>query len=173
MRCHVLGDTARLDVLAKDLPRTHASHRLPTRVEKQDSLARSLLQLWAQLAQVDGDSTHCLPPDRHQSLLRPLAEDAYERLVEHEVAHAQRDPFTHAESGAVCELEHCAVAKRHGFVQCRRLYQLGDLFGTQHVRQLAPALGCLEPLAGIAHNVAFVEKELVVSAQRRDVTSYR
>src|SRR5687768_6246905 len=63
VRTHVLRDAGLLDVMAEDLPRSHARERRAARVEEQDALPAAFLQLWPKLAQVDGNRPDRPAPD--------------------------------------------------------------------------------------------------------------
>ena len=120
-----------------------------------------------QLAQIDRDRANRSPADRHEALLRSLSEHAHQMILQHHIAHAERDPFRDAKAGAVGQLEHRAVAKGQRLVERRRGEQLLDFVDAEHFGQRAPALRRLEALARIAHDVAFAEQEFEVACAPR------
>src|SRR5213075_1791340 len=67
---HRFGDSYLVDVFAQNLPRTHAGHRLPARIEKKNAFALTLFQFWPLLAEIDRDRANRSTSNRHQSLLR-------------------------------------------------------------------------------------------------------
>src|SRR6266849_2330363 len=166
---HRFGDSGLVHVLAQDLPRAHARQRLSARIEEQDSLALTLLQLWAELAQIDRNRANRAAADGNEALLGALAEYADEVVLEHHVANAQRNPFRDPEPGAIRKLEHCPVAKRQRLVKRRSGKKLLDLFNAEHFRKRAPLLWRFEALAGITHDVSLPEHEFEVRANGRHV----
>src|SRR6267142_1056770 len=64
------GDPGLVHVFAKDLPGAHARQWLSARVEEQDPLALPLLQLWAELAQIDRNRANCAATDGNEALIR-------------------------------------------------------------------------------------------------------
>src|SRR6267142_784939 len=87
------GDPGLVHVFAKDLPGAHARQWLSARVEEQDPLALPLLQLWAELAQIDRNRANCAATDGNEALLGAFAEYADEVVLKHHVANAERNPF--------------------------------------------------------------------------------
>ena len=67
--------------------------------------ALPLLESRSQLPHVRCECPNGPPADRDEPLLASLSEDADQALVEHDVAHADRDPFRHAQPGSVRQLE--------------------------------------------------------------------
>src|SRR4029077_19034243 len=96
-----------------------------------DSLALPLLELWAELAQIDRNRANCAATDGNEALLGAFAEYADEVVLKHHVANTERNPFRDPESGAIRKLEHCPVSKRERLVQRRSGEKLLDLFNPQ------------------------------------------
>src|SRR4029077_18335550 len=109
-----LRDSDLINVLTKNLPRTHAGERAAARIQKESSLSLALLQLRAKLAQIDRDRADRSAPNWNEALLCALAEYPHDVVGKHDVANPERNPFRDAESRPICELEHCAVAEREG-----------------------------------------------------------
>src|SRR5687768_14067908 len=167
----VLLDPGLVHVLAQDLPGAHATQRLAAGVQQQHPLPLPLLQPRPQLAHVDGRGADRGPADGHEALLASLAEDAEESLVEKQISHAERDPLGDAESRAVGQLEHRAVAEGERLVERRRRDEARHLVRREDVGQRAPPAGALEPLARIADHVPLAEQEAEVRPDGRDVAA--
>src|SRR5512140_176667 len=169
VRSHMLLDVRHLDVLAKNLPRTHARQRRASRVEEERALPSAALELRPELALVHGHSRDRAAADRHQSLLAPLAEHAHEPFVEQRVLDPERDPLGHAQSGAIRELEQCAIAKGERLVEGRCREKALDVRHREHVGEGEPALGGLQPFSGILRHLPLPEQEPVVRAHCGDI----
>src|SRR5450830_1247886 len=117
MRRHGLGDSGLVHVLAEDLPRAHAGQGSAASVKEQDSLALTFLQLRTKLAQIDGDRSDRSAANGNEALLGAFPEYAYEVVLKHHIADAERNPFRDSQSRAIRQLEHCPVAERERLVE--------------------------------------------------------
>src|SRR6266550_2113182 len=106
-----------IHILPQDFPGSHARQRLSARVEEKNALAFTLLERWAQLAEINGNRSNGATPDRDQSLFGAFAEYAHEVVLQHHVTHVERNPLRHSQAGAICELEHRSVAKCEWLVE--------------------------------------------------------
>src|SRR5690349_15608968 len=71
VRRDMLRDAHSLHVTAKDLPRAHPRQRASACIEEENPLSFALLELRAELAQVDGNRPDGRPADRDETLLAP------------------------------------------------------------------------------------------------------
>src|ERR1700694_1274554 len=94
-------------------------------------------------------------------------------ILEHHVAHVERDPLRDTKAGAVCDLKHGTVAECERLIEGRRCEQLLDFLHTQDFRKGAPPLWRLEPLTRISDDEPFSKKKLEVATHGGNVSSDR
>src|SRR5258708_38616570 len=171
MRRNVLADSRALYVAVQDLPRAHARQGPPARVEKENALPLTLLQLGPELAYVQRDGTDSRPANGHDALLAALPEHPHQPLFEHQIAQAERHPFGDAQAGAVCQLEQSAIPEYEFVIQRGCGEQRSDFLDGEHLRERAPLLRCLEALARIAYHDTVRREKAKIGPQRRDVAA--
>src|SRR6266542_6381506 len=94
-------------------------------------------------------------------------------LLEEHIAHAERNPFRHAQPGTVSELQHCPVTESELFIERRRLEQPLDLVHAENFGKRPPTLRRLQSLARIADDVPLTEQEAEIAANGGDVSADR
>src|SRR5437762_5674772 len=94
-------------------------------------------------------------------------------VLQHYIADAERDPLGDAQTGAVSELQHCAITKRQGLIERRSGEEQLDFVDAQNLRQSAPFFRRLQSLARIAHHVSLGEQEPEIASHRGNVAANR
>ena len=152
-----------------DAPGAHARERPATRIEEQLALRIALVERGPDLTRVERDRPQGPPADRYEALLGPLAEHADQRVVVPHVAHRERDQFAHSHAGGVRHLEQGAVTPGQALVGVGRRQQQLHLVVCQHLGELAPRLGKLQPVAGVPARVPLRHEKTEVRPQRGDL----
>src|ERR1041385_3976084 len=138
VRGNGFGYSRLLDVLAKNLPRTHARERLTTGIEKQNAFASAFFKSRPELTDIGRNGPDRRSPDGDEPLLASFAEHPHQLFLEQHVAHAERDPFGYAKAGPIRELEHRPIAEGKRLVERRRRDQSRDLVDREDIRQRTP-----------------------------------
>ena len=115
--------------------------------------------------QVAPESLGRLPAERHHPLLRSLADAAHESGVEIDAGLLQADGLADAQSGAVEELDQCAVTQCARRDAVRRFDEALRLRGRQCPRQSPPASWQVELGRGV---VAACPEESLVAEEGAD-----
>src|SRR5688500_6063217 len=157
------------DVSTQNAPGAHPAHWVAVGVPKDDPPAQwsaagvqeegaascTAFQARTQLADIDADGADGASTDGNEPFLASLPDDAYEALVEHDVARVDTDPFRDAQPRRVCELQHRAISEHERLIECRSRQQPAHLFDGEDLGQRSPPLWCLQAFGRVAHDHSF------------------
>src|SRR5262245_18074986 len=169
MRLNPLGDAGALGATLHDAPGADPREWLAPRVQQQPALRLSPIQRWTKRVEIGRNGADHASADGHQALLASLAKDTNQPLAQEQVAEAQFAKLRHPQTDTIGKLEQRAVPPGHGFVYRRRGQKALDFPDREHLREVPPSLGTLQPVARIVGDPALPEQESEISANCGDL----